>query len=519
MIRSVRWLFEGLSLAPSRRGMQAAQMAPLNEWIRVFSYTAAILGGAVFVPDGGRYLGVLIISVVGLGGSIRGLVLRGARPQARAAFLDLVLSPIVVAVALGSPLFSSVVAVSVAVLLYASFRVPLRLVLIGVVLGTAGTLTSSVVLPATNTAAFDLAAAIFVVSILVGTAGVLVFEWRRAQKTLLVTEAALETILAEAPVILCRVSPTLEVMSVAGSAADPRWAVGSSASEVLPRELSTMVSRAIETGRVVGDLQVGQRAFEVTCSPSPEGVVITGFDVTERQAARAELEEIIKTKDEFVASISHELRTPLTAVLGFSTELQRSGVVTKEFAPFLDTVVEQSAEMAAIIDDLLVAVRADLDIFTVADRPVHLSEEIAHTVRALDRRISRRIEVTGCPVDVRTDSGRVRQILRNLLVNADRYGGPNIAVDIGAVAGYGQVTVRDDGPEIPAEFQELMFRAFESTGRVEGRTAALGLGLSVSRRLAGLMGGSLEYHHVDGWSCFVLKLPLCVPESTLDVSA
>jgi signal transduction histidine kinase len=53
----------------------------------------------------------------------------------------------------------------------------------------------------------------------------------------------------------------------------------------------------------------------------------------------------------------------------------------------------------------------------------------------------------------------------------------------------------------------MMFEPFQSSGRVEGLTAALGLGLSVSKRLAELMGGRLSYEHADGWSTFELELP------------
>jgi signal transduction histidine kinase len=307
--------------------------------------------------------------------------------------------------------------------------------------------------------------------------------------------------------MLCTLNPDRVIETITGAVPDPSWVVGSPAVEVMPAELFDLIELAAAGSRAVGDIAVGERFLDVTCELGGGGVIVTGFDVTERQAARAELEQLIRTKDEFVASISHELRTPLTAVLGFTEELRRMEVVDEEGKPYLDVVAEQSAEMAAIIEDLLVAVRADLDIFTVVDHPLRLDQEVAAVVRSLEPRVSKPISVEAGAAVVSGDSGRVRQIIRNLIVNADRYGGDNVLVRLAAADGFGVVEVRDDGTPIDEELRDRIFLAYESTGRIQGRTSALGLGLSVSRRLATLMGGSLDYDHVDGWSVFRLTLP------------
>jgi signal transduction histidine kinase len=101
----------------------------------------------------------------------------------------------------------------------------------------------------------------------------------------------------------------------------------------------------------------------------------------------------------------------------------------------------------------------------------------------------------------------LRQILRNLVTNAQHYGGRDIKVTTQQSNGAMQITVADSGPGIPAALRERIFEAYSTAHGDQGMPASVGLGLTVSRSLATLMGGSLSYHHVDGWSRMVLRLP------------
>jgi signal transduction histidine kinase len=109
------------------------------------------------------------------------------------------------------------------------------------------------------------------------------------------------------------------------------------------------------------------------------------------------------------------------------------------------------------------------------------------------------------PGIVDADPIRVRQILRNLITNAIRYGGPNVHVAMTSTTGAHVVEVIDDGPGIPAEDHERIFEAYERAHATAGTPGSVGLGLTVSRTLAQLMGGSLTYHF-DGRSRFRLEL-------------
>jgi signal transduction histidine kinase len=233
-----------------------------------------------------------------------------------------------------------------------------------------------------------------------------------------------------------------------------------------------------------------------------------------RRRARQELEELVRAKDRFIASVSHELRTPLTAVIGLASELadrQRS-FSEPEVAEFVGLIADQSREVGHIVEDLLVAARASEAQLTVLPERVGLDEEVRRVVSELPRLVHERLSLGELPsVAVQADPLRVRQIVRNLLTNAHRYGGDPIEVRVGLRNGRAYLQVIDHGPGIPAEMREQVFLAYRSAAEIPGRTASIGLGLTVSRQLARLMGGDVTYRY-EGESVFELTLP--TPAST-----
>ena len=106
------------------------------------------------------------------------------------------------------------------------------------------------------------------------------------------------------------------------------------------------------------------------------------------------------------------------------------------------------------------------------------------------------------------DPIRVKQIVRNLLVNASRYGGESVRVSVLEKRDVAVVEVADDGSGISSEAAIRIFEPYERADRTASAAGSIGLGLTVSRTLARLMDGDLEYQRRDGWSIFVLSLPL-----------
>jgi PAS domain S-box-containing protein len=234
------------------------------------------------------------------------------------------------------------------------------------------------------------------------------------------------------------------------------------------------------------------------------------IDVTDRHRAQEALEHLIRSKDELIASVSHELRTPLTVVHGLAQELDTDWVAfsVPEQKEFIGLIAQQSAEVAHIVEDLLVAARADIGKLPIHAKAVDLLEQVeqaTRTVPDLDIAIERIGDKS--PV-AHADDARVRQVVRNLLSNAQRYGGSAVAIRCGAEDKSAWIEVIDDGDGISTEEVPKVFEPYQRAHSAEGQPLSVGLGLTVSRKLAELMGGALTYQYVDQRSVFRLDLPL-----------
>ena len=257
--------------------------------------------------------------------------------------------------------------------------------------------------------------------------------------------------------------------------------------------------RLVESGERLRDLntQLGIQVDELSSS---------------RKALRASevgLEELVRSKDELIASISHEFRTPLTAVVGFSQLLQDedSNLSPAERAEMIRSIVDESVDLTNIVEDLLTAAKAEARTLTVVHVAVDLRVQTEQVLETLDQPTREQIEVTGSSVRAIGDPGRVRQILRNLISNALRYGGDRIRVSIVGAESTARVLVSDDGPGIPRKERERIFESYQRAHEKPGVTASMGLGLTISRQLARLMDGDLTYRQKTGVNIFELLLP------------
>ena len=237
----------------------------------------------------------------------------------------------------------------------------------------------------------------------------------------------------------------------------------------------------------------------------------------ELSAANTQLENLMRSKDQFVATVSHEVRNPLTVVLGFADELRDAlwAQGDMEYGELAELIGDQSREINNIIEDLLVAARAEVGTMTIVPELIDLGSEVRTVVRgcvcAKEVRDSISLDIEHSPV--RADPSRVRQIIRNLLTNAIRYGGESISVVVRSGSGQSTVCVCDDGPGIPEKERETVFEAYQQGHTDTPVSGSVGLGLNVSRQLARLMGGDLTYRYEHGVSTFALSLPSAEPAS------
>ena len=241
----------------------------------------------------------------------------------------------------------------------------------------------------------------------------------------------------------------------------------------------------------------------------------------ERETTRQRLEEMVRSKDRFLASVSHELRTPLAAVLGFAEELKAhaSSFRPEELTEMLELIAEESQDMADMVEDLLVAARADIGTISIHPQDVYLRSQAEAMLAAANLPSDSRVTVVGGPGKTWADPTRTRQIIRNLLTNAVRYGGSNVVVEASYEGNTTLLSVRDDGPGLSENDWERIFEPYQRAHDAPTQPASIGLGLTVSRQLARLMGGDLSYQAVEGGSVFQLRLPSAPPDEALQESA
>lgn len=217
-------------------------------------------------------------------------------------------------------------------------------------------------------------------------------------------------------------------------------------------------------------------------SGDPVAVGGIGGDLTPIKEANRRLQELVRSKDQFVASVGHELRTPLTAVLGFAELLQDTAaedLPPKERRELLGSIAREASDLAGLVDDLLVAARAEIGQLNANTVPVDLLAQTSQVLESLSVPVEA-VEVTGSQTHALADPARVRQVLRNLINNAIHHGGNKIQISISSTETTASVRVCDNGPGIPDRIHDQIFEPYYTTRTHDTRTGSLGLGLNVS---------------------------------------
>jgi PAS domain S-box-containing protein len=212
------------------------------------------------------------------------------------------------------------------------------------------------------------------------------------------------------------------------------------------------------------------------------------------------------SQEEFIATVSHELRNPISVALGLSQEMadDYDSFGEDERRKMVEMIARESEEAAWLIEDLLVAYHDDRRALSFVPSSFPVNREIERIVSNIEPPVAFAAHED---LTVAADPGRTRQIIRNLVSNAVRYGGSRISVEIEAEDTRAVVRVCDDGDRIEDVVVETIFEPFGQERR-KIIPNSIGLGLPVSRKLARLMGGDVQYSYEDNRSCFSLFLPL-----------
>lgn len=239
------------------------------------------------------------------------------------------------------------------------------------------------------------------------------------------------------------------------------------------------------------------------------GELATAFD-----RMRLQLAQLDDARRAFIANASHELRTPIFSLGGFLELLQDEDLDEPTRVEFLGTMSEQVQRLSKLATDLLDLSRLDAGGIILVGEPLaldDLAQDLADEFAALALRGAHPLAaVTGAGGVAQADRERVLQIGRALVDNALRHTPEGTSIRI--VARGSTLAVEDDGPGIPAEYQERVFARFT---RVEGsRASGTGLGLAIARELAERMGGEIRLaSEPGGRTVFTLVLPVGVAET------
>ena len=231
-------------------------------------------------------------------------------------------------------------------------------------------------------------------------------------------------------------------------------------------------------------------------------VTLSGTDITAQRKSEEELSGQVSARDRFIATVSHELRTPLTGAMGMLEVVRSGDIADGERDEMIELALMQVKDMADIVEDLLVAARAANGALTVNPSVIDLSTSVRDALSVVRDPFTHTIEPGA---KAWADPVRVRQIVKNLLTNAVRYGGTERRVNVRHDGRVAVVEVSDDGPPLAPEFVARMFEPYERVGG-SSTPESVGLGLTVARTLARLMGGDVTYEH-DGRAVFRLTLP------------
>ncbi len=240
---------------------------------------------------------------------------------------------------------------------------------------------------------------------------------------------------------------------------------------------------------------------------------------TELQRSEQRLRDASRAKDEFLAMLGHELRNPLAATRSALEVLRLSGDLHDDDAvAALAAAERQMLRQKHLVDDLLDVSRVSRGKIALRREDLDLRAvfaEAVETARAPAREKSQQLEVVAPaqPIPVNGDPTRLVQVLQNLLSNAVKYTpeGGTVTASLALEEGQAVARVRDTGIGIPSEALDRIFELFAQVDTSLARsTGGLGIGLTLSRRLVEMHGGTLEAHS-DGpglGSEFVVRLPV-----------
>jgi len=271
--------------------------------------------------------------------------------------------------------------------------------------------------------------------------------------------------------------------------------------------------------------QVGTLTRFLVAFLVPAAVIFIYRELILKQHRQAELEgrleserRLSRAREEFIANASHELRTPLTGITGLAQILAEDPQLaeSESASELLHLIISEANDLARMVEDLLTTARLDAGALHFDFDDIAIEDVVREVVEPLVRS-GAEIEWDCEAASIRADGLRTRQVLRNLLSNAQKYGGSLVQV-LGRIDGRTYVCqVIDNGEGVPDSMSERIFERFVQRGR-KGVSDSVGLGLAIVHALVQGMGGSVTYERSAGRTVFTVRLPLSADADGLDPS-
>jgi signal transduction histidine kinase/ActR/RegA family two-component response regulator len=311
-------------------------------------------------------------------------------------------------------------------------------------------------------------------------------------------------------------------MTQAELEAHPAWrGFGKEADKHPPMRGWLAVPLTSRDGKNIGLLQLSDK-YEGEFTQEDETILVQLAQMASAAIDNARLyqesQQANRLKDEFLATLSHELRSPLNAMLGWLTLLRTRKFDEAARTRALETIERNARSQAQLVEDILDVsriIRGQLRLNVRSVELVPVIESAIDTVRpaaeAKNIRLQKVLDPAAGPVS--GDSGRLQQIVWNLLTNAVKFTpkGGRVQIRLERINSHIEITVADSGKGISADFLPYVFERFRQADSSSTRSyGGLGLGLAIVRHLVELHGGTV---HADSpgeglGATFTIKLPL-----------